>query len=50
MISLDLSMNQTDNYLVERLFEVIYSPSDMPKGLWRGFVFIGLAQGGACAC
>ncbi len=45
MISLDFSMNQTDNYIVGLLFEVIYSPSDMPKGLWRGFVFIGPAQG-----
>jgi len=32
-------MNQTDNYIVETILDLIYSPSDMPQGLWRGFAF-----------
>ena len=38
---LDFGMNVTDNYSVERLWDLIYSPSDMPQGLWRGFAFGG---------
>ncbi len=37
--SLDFCMNQIDNYSVITI-DLIYSPSDTPKGLWRGFVFI----------
>jgi len=40
-ISLDFHMNQTDNMTVVLLMGLIYSPSDMPRGLWRGFAFFG---------
>ena len=40
-ISLDFHMNQTDNMSVVLVMGLIYSPSDMPKGLWRGFAFSG---------
>jgi hypothetical protein len=43
-------MNQTDNHIVYFIEDLIYSPSDTPKGLWRGFVFMGNAGrlGDAC--
>lgn len=47
---LDFCMNQTDNHIVVTVLDLIYSPSDMLKGLWRGFVFIGNGgrEGRAC--
>lgn len=42
-------MNQTDTYSVIAL-DLIYSPSDMPKGLWRGFAFMGSIEGREDAC
>jgi hypothetical protein len=33
-------MNRADNYNV-LVIDLIYSPSDTPKGLWRGFAFMG---------
>ena len=41
-------MNQTDNVIVETLVNLIYSPSDMPQGLWRGFAFSGGKSEGEC--
>jgi hypothetical protein len=46
--SLDFSANQTDNYSIA-IVDLIYSPSDMPKGLWRGFAFVGPTQRGVHA-
>ncbi len=42
-------MNKTDNFIVTTL-NIIYSPSDTPKGLGRGFVFMGknAKEGHAC--
>ncbi len=34
-------MNKTDNFIVVIILNLIYSPSDTLKGLWRGFVFMG---------
>jgi hypothetical protein len=48
--SLDFCMKQTDNYIVLTVLDLIYSPLDMPKGLWRGFVFIGNAGRVGHAC
>jgi len=48
--SLDFCMNQTDNYIIVIMLDLIYSPSDMPKGLWRGFAFIGNAGRVGYAC
>jgi hypothetical protein len=48
--SLDFCMNQTDNYIVITVLDLIYSPSDMPQGLWRGFAFIGNAGRVGYAC
>jgi hypothetical protein len=47
--SLDFRTNRTDNLNVIT-DGLIYSPSDLPKGLWRGFVFSGTAgrMGDAC--
>jgi len=42
-ISLDFCVNQTDNNSVTVALDLIYSPPDMPEGLWRGFAFIGNA-------
>jgi len=36
---LDLRANLTDNCRVETVMNLIYSPSDMPQGLGRGFAF-----------
>ncbi len=47
--SLDFCMNQADNFIVT-ILELIYSPSDMPRGLWRGFAFMGPVGGGRHAC
>jgi len=48
---LDLRANLTDNYSVETATRLIYSPSDMPQGLWRGFAFGGRPAEGVCrAC
>lgn len=41
---LDLSVRQTDNYSVTTVVKLIYSPSDTPKSLWRGFAFMGPAN------
>ena len=41
--SLDFRTDQTDNLDVVTMWNLIYSPSDMPKGLWRGFAFMGNA-------
>lgn len=36
---LDLRVNLTDTCRVETVTRLIYSSSDMPQGLWRGFAF-----------
>ena len=48
--SLDFRMSQTDNYVVVTVLNMIYSPSDMPQGLWRGYLFMGAAQERTHAC
>jgi hypothetical protein len=45
---LDSGANLTDNYSVEMMIRLIYSPSDMPQGLWRGFAFRGRRAEEAC--
>ena len=48
---LDFCMNETDTMIVENILNLIYSPSDMPRGLWRGFAFSGsTAKGMHHAC
>jgi hypothetical protein len=42
---LDFAVNQTDNYTVETMRRLIYSPLDTPKGLRRGYLFSGPPQG-----
>jgi hypothetical protein len=42
-------MNRTDTWSV-MIVDLIYSPSDTPKGLWRGFAFIGPPGGDGDAC
>jgi hypothetical protein len=47
----DSDASQTDNHIVEAVLRLIYSPSDMPQGLWRGFAFLGgWAKGTHHAC
>ena len=47
---LDIGVNQTDNLSVRTLVGLIYSPSDMPYGLRRGFAFWRSALEGTHAC
>ena len=48
--SLDSGANQTDNYSVDKLVDLTSSPLDTPKGLRRGYLFIGEPRGGMHAC
>jgi hypothetical protein len=47
---LDFSTGKTDNLYIQFVFQLIYSPPDMPQGLRRGSVFIGSAWGVENAC